>query len=450
MENIFIASISLLLVTLAIFLLIGKTWGTSIWEFLFANRSLSLLTSGTAISSHWIWAIALFLGPVATYNWGILGLIWFILFNALSLLVLGFLVGKIRDRYPEGFSLTSYIKENFGRRISLLYQFEFVVIGFAALLLAFTAIGKLWSVTSLTSVISPEYAGLIIGLITLAFTMKGGIRTSIFTGTFQTVCWLIFFSAGAYLMWLSGLPVLSLGKNNLNSVFDANFLTTFAGAYAITILVSSSGHGHLWQKAFSMPRKNIMPSFTIGAVIFAAIMSVLLSLSMFAFSNNLDVVTPDVSALTAIKTVMGTTSLAIFGVLFIGQTSTVIDSSMNYISSLITIEWLKQESVWISRAVMLVFILTAWLISFAKLDIWFIMMLMGSVRTVMFVPLLLHVLGIKLKNSVIFYVSLITIFICYVLSLVAKFDKLPIFDLYSSLIALILPLVLFKLATKNH
>ena len=452
MENIIIYSLTFLAVLLIGFTLTGKNWSSNIQNFLFANRSLTLLTSGAAISSHWIWAIALFVGPALAYNWGLIGLLWFAIPNALSLIILGFIVRKIRNNYPDGFSLTMYIKENFSKKVSALYQLEMVIIAFGALLLGFTAISKLWAFASLGSFIEPIYASLAVGVITMLFTVKGGIRTSIITGTIQTLLWLAFLGTAVYMLATGDASILTAGKNNLTSVFDYKFLTTAGIAYFITIIVSATGHGHLWQKAFSMPKENIIPSFTIGAVLFAVIIMSFMSLSLFAFTQGFPVAGPDVSALVGITQLLGAGALVLFGVLFVGQTSTVMDSSMNYMASLVTLEWFNKNDVWFSRLVMIIFMLTAWVISWAKLEIWTIMMLMGAVRTVMFVPLVLHVVGVKLKEQLIFYTSVVGIIGTFYFAWTAKMDKLAIFDMYSAMYGLAVPAVayiVYKLVYKN-
>lgn len=443
MENIFTYSLTFLTILLFGFIVAGKSWSSNIQNFLFANRSLSVVTSGAAITSHWLWAIALFVGPAVAYNWGLIGLLWFVIPNAFALITVGYLVHKIRDRYPDGFSLTAYVKENFSGKVSALYQFEFLVVAFGALILAFTAIGKLWAFAALGTVIEPIYASLTVGLITLAFTVRGGIRTSIFTGALQTILWLGFFAVAGFMLFSSEFNMLTAGKNNLETIFDPKFLTTFALAYLITISTSSSGHGHLWQKAFSMPRENIMPAFTVGAVLFACIVTVLMSLSLYAFSTGLPVAAADTAALVGISTLLGLGAVIFFGVAFVGQTSTVIDSSLNYVASLVSMEWFKKDSIWFSRIVMIVFLLVAWVVSWAKIEIWTIMMLMGAVRTVMFVPLFLHVLGIKLKEQLIFYTSLISITGTFFFAWTAKMDKLPIFDMYSAVFGILVPSVTY-------
>lgn len=443
MESIITYSLAFMAVLLVGFMFVGKTWSSNIQEFLFANRSLAVLSSGAAISSHWLWAIALFVGPAVAYNWGIIGLLWFAIPNALALITVGAIVTRIRDRYPDGFSLTEYIKENFSAKVAALYQFEFIVVAFGALLLAFTAIGKLWGFAQLGAIVDPIFASLAVGVVTLLFTMKGGIRTGIVTGSIQAALWIAFFAVAGLAMFNSGMPVMSWGQNNLHTVFDPKFLTTFAIAYLITISTSSSGHGHLWQKAFSMPKENIMPSFTIGAVIFAAVLMTLQTLAMFAQANGIAVSAPDLSALAGISQLLGVGAIIFFGVVFIGQTSTVIDSSMTYFSSLVSLEWFKKDQVLFSRIVMVVFLLAAWLVSWAGLSIWQIMMLMGAVRTVMFVPLVLHVLGYRLQEVLVFVTSVGTICVTFYLTWTAKMDKLPINDMYAMLVGIGVPLVVY-------
>lgn len=442
MENIVIYSLIFLGLLSTIFMYVGKNWSNTVKNFLFANRSLTVFTTGAAISSHWIWAIALFVGPAFAYNWGLIGLLWFVIPNALSLIVLGLIIKKIQNNQPEGFSLTTYIKSVFSRRISMLYQLELVIIAFGALLLAFTAIGKLWSFASLSSIIEPIYAGLIVGLITLLFTIKGGIRTSIITGALQTILWLVFLGIAALVLMNTDGSIITQGKNNLKAV-DSNFLQTAGIAYFITIIFAATGHGHLWQKAFSMPKQNIIPSFIIGAVLFAIILGCFLSLSLFSFANGLPITAPDTSALVGINQLLGAGALILFGVLFIGQTSTVMDSSMNYMASLVSLEWFKKNNVFFSRAVMIVFMLAAWVISWAKLEIWTIMMLMGAIRTVMAVPLILHVIGIKIKEKIIFYTSLLGIVGTFYFAFIARIDKLPIFDMYSAIYGVVLPFLIY-------
>jgi len=441
MENILLSTSIFLLAMLGALMVVGKNWNSSFISFLFADKSLKIGSAGLAISCHWFWAIAIFVGPAVAYNWGIIGLLWFVIPNALSLLVVGAITHSIREKYPNGYSITQYIKENFSTRISGLYQLEFMLISFAALILAFTAIGKLWAFTGLTSIIEPIYASLVVGIVTLLFTLKGGIRTSIFTGAIQSVLWLVLVSAIGVSIYSSDLAFVSFGKNELTTFFNEKFITNFALAWFITVMAGATGHGMMWQKAFSMPKENILPSFGLASVVFAIVAFGVACLGMVAFANGFEIKSPDTTQMTGLITLLGTGALIYFATILVGQTSSVIDSALNYVASLVGPEWLHKEKVTTSQIVMVVFMLFAWVVSLARIEIWSVVMLMGCLRVSMFAPIALHAFNFKLKESVIFFASIVAVVGSFTLSYIARTDKLPIFDMYSALFALLVPTV---------
>lgn len=436
MEQIFIlAAIALCALTLPTFFY-KKVWGSSISNLLFANRSLKLVSSALAINSHWFWAIAIFVSPAVAYNWGIIGLLWFVIPNALSLVVVGLLSRKIRNDYPEGYSLTEIIQTKYGFKITSFYYLMYLIIALAGILLGFTALFKFFSFMDTTDFISPIYMVLIFGLITLVFSAVGGIRTSIFTGSIQTVGWILFLVFVFSSITLDSSSFLtSNGKNQLTTIFDIKFLTTYAIAFLVTIIVGATSHGMMWQKAFSMPKENILPSYSIAAVIFATMVFMMGSLGLYAFDSGLTIKTPDTSQLTTISN-FGTWALAIFGILLVGQTSTVIDSCLNYISSVVTREVVDTDKVWIARLTMIVFFMLAWTLTFLKLEVWTIFMLMGVLRISMFMPLVGIVNRIKLDERIVFYSSTVAVLGSLYLAWLARTDKMPIYDMYSALVAM--------------
>ena len=434
-------ALAFLTALLVFFIYAGKTWATTPANFLYANRSLKVLSSGLAITSHWFWAFAMFVAPAVAYNWGINGLLWFIIPNASSLLVMAWLTHRIRDKYPDGYSITEFIQDNFSKRISLLYQLLFAFISFAGVLLGFTAITKFFGFAGLGEIIDPIYASLVVGLITLAFTVRGGIRTSIYTGTIQAVLWIAFMAVMIAGLYNAGFDWNVLGKNNLETVTDIKFLTTFGIAYLASIFVGASSHGMMWQKSFSMPKENIWPSYIIGAIVFAAIVFSLGSLGLYAQSIGLAVKAPDLSSLAGITSLYGAAAITAFGVLLIGHTSTVMDSCMNYISSLISREWIKRDNTRVAQYIMIGFFLIAWIISWAKIEIWTMLMLVGAIRISMFIPLIFQVYQLKFRESIVFYASVMAVTGSLYLSWLARDLKNPIYDMYSVIYGLSLSLV---------
>jgi hypothetical protein len=270
----------------------------------------------------------------------------------------------------------------------------------------------------------------------------GGIRTSILTGCFQTIGWLLFLLISFYSISNHNFDfLLSLGKNQLTTILNPTFLTTYAIAFLVTIIVGATSHGMMWQKSFSMPQQNILPSYTIASIIFAIMVFLMGSLGLYAYANNLTISAPDLSQLTTLSQ-LGPWSLLVFGVLLVGQTSTVLDSCLNYISSVATREWLNSTKISVARLVMIIAFLSAWSLTWLKLEVWTIFMLMGVLRVSMFIPLVGVVNNLKFNKNLLTITSVIAVSGALYLSWFARMNKLPIFDMYSALFALGLGLVL--------
>jgi hypothetical protein len=110
------------------------------------------------------------------------------------------------------------------------------LISLAALLLAFTAINKIWAFAELGTSMTPFVASLLVGLITLVFTAFGGIRTSIFTGSLQTILWITFITVALIFTAASTDLVNLKGKNELDTVWNEKFLTSFLTESNVNII----------------------------------------------------------------------------------------------------------------------------------------------------------------------------------------------------------------------
>ena len=252
------------------------------------------------------------------------------------------------------------------------------------------------------------------------------------------------------MMFASGADIMSYGKNDLHTVFDEKFLSTFGIAFLINILVGASNHGGMWQKAFSMPKENIFPSFGIASGLFLLMTLGIGSFGLYAQAAGLAVGTPDLSTLAAIKELYGPTAIMVFGILLIGQTSTVMDSCMTYMSSIVSREWFHKDNTNYARAAMVVFFFIAWLVSWLKLEVWTIFMLMGALRMSMFVPMVFTVYQTKLKESLVFYMSLVSVVVCVYFSWMSKELKMPINDMYAALFGILVPLATCLIAIRLY
>lgn len=441
----FLMSTSLfMLVLTGAMLAYGSAWGRRLRSFLFADQSLTTVQASMAIASHWIWAIALFICPMVAYLWGIWGLLWFVIPNALSLVLFAVVAVRVRERYPNGFSMTKYLQERYSNRVSNMFRLLLLCGPFIGFILAFTAISKFWTYAGLGNMIDPLVVSGLVGLITLIYTARGGIKTGILTGSVQTVIWLMFCVAVWVAIGKSEVDIWTTGKNKLTTVFNEKFMLTFGISYLIGILYAALSHGMMWQKAFSMPKEKIVPSFSIAAVLFAIITFSLGAISLWAFQSNVAIKAPDSSAVLGVLSLLGGGGLLLFGLLLINQTSTVMDSIMSYVSSLVSTDKfnMKEDSKNIGRLSMMAILLISWTITWTGIEIWSIFVLMAFLRVVLFGPFLISIAVDKVEERVLFYSSLAPLIPLLVLGGYAKMNKLPDVETYAMVAGLVAPLVI--------
>jgi len=76
--------------------------------FLVANRNVPWWFGGPSIAASWIWAGALFISIQMAFEKGLAGIFWFTFPNVLALVLFAFWAPKIKDKFPEGFTLPLY------------------------------------------------------------------------------------------------------------------------------------------------------------------------------------------------------------------------------------------------------------------------------------------------------------------------------------------------------
>jgi hypothetical protein len=120
---------------------------------------------------------------------------------------------------------------------------------------------------------------------------------------------------------------------------------------------------------------------------------------------------------------------------------------MNYISSLVSREWLHKNDTTSARLVMAGFFLLAWLISWSKIEVWTIFMFMSAARLSMFIPLVFQVYQVRMREAVVFYGSFVVISGALYLSFMARELKNPVYDMYFVVYAITSSLLACLVAT---
>lgn len=447
--SIFLWGVGLFLFALTFFMTYyGGAWAKTVKDFLFAGQRLKVVETSMAIGSHWIWAIALFVGPIIAYNWGVIGALTFIIPNALSVVLVGFLAYRFRDLIPSNFSITNFIGNEYSERTAWLYRSVFLTVCFAGVIFAFTAINKFWAFAGLTDIMHPLVASGIMGVVTWIYTARGGIRTGIYGGSLLTILWLLFGAVTLTSIYMSDAPMMidnMWGKNNLQSFFDVKFLTSFAITFIIGISFAAGAHGMMWQKAFSMKKEYILPTFISAGAIFACIVGMLLYVSLWVFQTGLPIKSPDSSLIGGVSALLGPIGLMVFGVILLGQTSTVVDSILSYISSLLSTDHynMSEESKNYGRISMGVFLLAAWMVTFSGIELWTIWIIMGILRITTIVPLAWTLFVEKLSEKTMFYSCILTTIPAIALAVSARMDKDPLLEMYAMIGAVAVPVLIF-------
>ena len=181
------SSLSVVIVISLIFVFLGlynskKHQGLN--NYLTANRNIGLFSLTTSLTASALGAWILF-GPVSAATWGGIGaVIGYSLGTAFPMFFLIYLGKKIRKEFPKGSSLIEFMRKKFGKSLFKLILLMTIFYMFIFLCAEVTAVAVLINYISGTKL---WITALIVLLSTLAYTLYGGLRASIFTDNIQMI-----------------------------------------------------------------------------------------------------------------------------------------------------------------------------------------------------------------------------------------------------------------------
>ena len=150
-------------------------------NYLTANRNIGLFSLTTSLTASALGAWILF-GPASAATWGGMGaIIGYSLGTAFPMLF-DLFSKKIRNEFPKGSSLIEFMRKKFGKSLFKLILLMTVFYMFIFLCAEVTAVAVLINYISGTDL---WITALIVLLSTLAYTLYGGLRASIFTDNIQ-------------------------------------------------------------------------------------------------------------------------------------------------------------------------------------------------------------------------------------------------------------------------
>jgi len=424
MDNNFTLTLSLSLLTIIFltFLVVrhyNKMMNRSKSALLVADHNLGKWESSLSIAASWIWAPALFISAQKSYQDGFIGLFWFIVPNILCLVLFAHFAKKIRAEHPEGFTISSYIREKTSNRVQILYWVSLVGLALCAFSVQLLAGGQLLSkITNIPFFICT----LILGAVPLSYSLFSGLKATIFTDLIKMIFvysislilipWAII-SAGGFDLVVKGIG----GRSQSLEIFGADSLRiflTFGLPTTIGLLSGPFGDQTFWQRAFAVEQRHVKSVFLYGAFFFA-IVPLLISLLGFAAAGSSFVVKdPQLVNLEFINQSLPPVAGWIFVSLVIIALISILDTKLTAIASLGAHDIVNmihktntvpfKETLLYSRMSMILLFLGALAIAnIPDLKILHLFLFYGTLRSATMIPTILLILKKPLTERGVFY-----------------------------------------------
>ena len=333
-----------ILITLGIsllFIVIGISYSKKhqgLNNYLLANRSVGVfsLTSSLVASALGAWIL---FGPASAATWGGVGaVIGYALGTAAPMLFLLNFGPKIRREFPNGMSLTEFVKRRFGTGILkimliliLFYLTIFLIAEVTAIAFLINLISKtpLWITSGLTLIIC------------LLYILRGGFKLSIITDKYQFIIVLSIILFSIFLI-LGNLEINSyeLIKKNSAKLVSKNYIPNYTAGLTFFIAVAATNlfHQGNWQRVFAAKNNFILKK----SLIYSSIISFLIVFWMGytgLISFSLDPkIKPDLAFFKIMLSNDNVLIIVSILILALALTLSTIDTLINAISSLIIID----------------------------------------------------------------------------------------------------------------
>ena len=308
-------------------------------NYLTANRNIGLFSLTTSLTASALGAWILF-GPASAATWGGIGsVIGYSLGTAFPMFFLIYLGKKIRKEFPKGSSLIQFMRKKFGKSLFKLILLMTIFYMFIFLCAEVTAVSVLINYISGTEL---WITALIVLISTLAYTLYGGLRASIFTDNIQMiVIGVLLLISLSYITLFTGSEFsFEFIKEKNPHLLSPSYIPSYTAGLTFFIAVAATNlfHQGNWQrvyaaKNFETLRKSLIISFfTIVPIVFYMGFT-----GMVAFS--IDPSTrPDLGFFSLLlKEQKEILSLVVI-ILGLALTISTVDTLVNAISSLIVID----------------------------------------------------------------------------------------------------------------
>ena len=346
MDNTYFISQStslILVITISlIFTVVGLIYSKKyqgINSYLTANRNIGFFSLTTSLIASALGAWVLF-GPASAATWGGIGaVIGYALGTAFPMIFLISLGKKIRSEFPKGSTLIEFLRKRFGKSLFKLILLMTIFYMFVFLCAEVTAVAILINYISGTEL---WITSLIIIIATLAYTLYGGLRASIFTDNIQMVVIvaLLFISAFYLVSFTNDQFSFSFIKEKSPHLLSASYIPNYTAGLTFFIAVAATNlfHQGNWQRVYAAKNNEVLKkSLIVAFVIIIPIVFFMGFSGLVAVSANPKVI-PDLGFFSLLLSEQTEFLSLIIVILGLSLTISTVDTLVNAISSLIVVD----------------------------------------------------------------------------------------------------------------
>jgi Na+/proline symporter len=368
-----------------------KRYRTGNVGFTQADRNLSLWELSASVTASWTFILGMIMVGVLTYTKGTVGMFWWIAPPTIVMCVMAALSYYLLKKFPQGFSIGEFVQHRYNSKgLTTVFQVVMmigVINAIAGNLTGFGIVAEYISGTndSYNTIVT------VMALVTIAYSMWGGLKVSVRTDVLQTLLMLI--PAVGMAVWgaisLGGVGAIFDAVNTRANVdfFDAPTITNVALNVLFITMGSAITCNGFYQRVFaSQDPVKIRNSFLFGGAMFAVILAGLGTLAAMAVPLGLDVTNPKLASTMAAGALWGSVGLVLIALAFLCAASGVIDTALNGAGAL-AVEWFpKHDPVMVNRLTQLVVGLSCLAIAMLKIDIWILFLTFGIARLFTIAP----------------------------------------------------------------
>ena len=250
-----------------------------------------------------------------------------------------FLGKKIRNEFPQGFTLVEFFRKRFGKSLFKLILFMSIFYMFIFLCAEVTAVAVL---INYISGIKLWITALIILVGTLTYTLYGGLRASIFTDTIQAAIILVILliSFIYFTSFIGDQFSFEFIRQKNPILLSASYIPNYTSGLTFFIAVAATNlfHQGNWQRVYAAKNNEVLKrSLLISFIVIIPIVFFMGFSGLVAVSVDPNVI-PDLGFFSLILKDQNEFLSIVIVILGLSLTISTVDTLVNAISSLIIVD----------------------------------------------------------------------------------------------------------------